>query len=660
MSLRPMIAALAALLFLAGAWPAQAQDAPVGHSAVRLFSPVLATGDLDAIPAALDITLDGDWKTYWRTPGDAGLAPVVDTQGSTNVAAVALNYPAPHRFTIYDIDNFGYKHHVKLPITITPVTRAEGVEARLRVDLLVCSDICVPESHNVSLSLPAGPAEASPDANAYEAALKALPVRDAQGVEFKNAYLTVSSDNRTQLIVTALLSQPPSGDADLFVESASSDISFGKPALSHDDKTGQTTFTAFANTTTPQDKIAEKISAAPLVLTYVDGALAAEGSLPLDATPPALQAAALTPPDGAQDSSQSLLSPAILLAALLGGLILNLMPCVLPVLSLKVLSVLSHGGAKTDAASRRKVFAHFMASAAGIVFSFWLLAAGLAALKLTGQSIGWGIQFQHPGFLVFLIVVILAFALNMWGAYEIPLPRFIAHRVGRRRDDVEPTITGDFLTGAFATLLATPCTAPFLGTAVGFALAGSSADIFIVFTVLGLGLALPYLALALLPGLFRFLPRPGAWMLKLRRVLAIALLATAAWLCSTLYTVTTQPTLDAGWQAFEQAQIAPAVQAGKVVFVDITADWCLTCKANKRLVLDSDEVVAALNQPHIVRMQGDWTQQDEVIAIYLKSFGKFGIPFNVVYGAGAPEGIVLPELLNKRAVFDALATAAGE
>lgn len=658
MSLRMIFAALMALSLLSSA-PAQAQDATAKHSAVRLYSPVLATGDLQKIPAALDITLEGNWKTYWRTPGDAGLAPTIATDGSSNIASVDLHYPAPHRFTIYDIDNFGYKHHVTLPIDIIPATAGAAVDAKLRVDLLVCDDICVPESHTVSLSLPAGTAEASPDAAAYDAALKALPLRDAQGVEFKNAYLATSNDNRVQLVTTAILSQEPGDDADLFVESKGGDVGFGKPTISYDDKTGQATFTAFANSTLTQDKIAEKISAEPLVLTYTNGEMSAEASVKLGSAPVTADIDTTADVDAAEADMPGL-SIGIILSALLGGLILNLMPCVLPVLSLKVLSVLSHGGAKTDSASKHKVFVHFMASAAGIISSFWLMAGGLTALKLAGQSIGWGIQFQHTGFLVFLIVIILAFALNMWGLYEIPLPRFIAHRVGRRRDDIEPTVTGDFLTGAFATLLATPCTAPFLGTAVGFALAGSVANIFTIFTFLGLGLAAPYILLALMPGLFKYLPKPGVWMLKLRRVLAIALLATAVWLGSTLYTVNTQPTLDAGWQTFDQSLIEPAVADGKVVFVDITADWCLTCKANKRLVIDTDEVISALNQPHIVRLQGDWTQQDEVIATFLKSYGKFGIPFNIVYGPGAPDGIVLPELLSKRAVLDALVTAAGE
>lgn len=650
--------ALLALILLAATVPAQAQpkNAPQ-YSAVRLISPVTAVGSDAAIPAALEITMTDGWKTYWRTPGDAGLAPVIDSAGSDNVGKIDILYPAPHRFTIFDIDNFGYKDKVTLPLEIAAIEPGQAMAVRLQVDLLVCDDICVPESHAVSLALPAGVATASPDAAAYAAAVMTVPARNAEGLTLHTAYLTTTPDNRSELVVSGVMSTAPAAEADLFVETPGGEVSFLRPTISYDDKTGDISLRAIASSTQSPEKIIEKLSQKDLTLTYVDANRADEVVLPLSPTPATAQAATViaTAPEAERGLSLDLL-----FYAFLGGLILNLMPCVLPVLSLKVISVLNHGGAKTDARSRHKIFVHFMASAAGIITSFWLLAGGLVGLKLAGESVGWGIQFQHPGFLIFLIVVLLAFALNMWGLYEIPLPRWIAHRVGRKSHDTEPTLIGDFLTGAFATLLATPCTAPFLGTAIGFALAGSSLDIFAIFTLLGIGLAAPYILLALLPGLFKYLPRPGKWMLHLRRVMAFALVTTAIWLAGTLHTIATQPTLDVGWGKFDQSLIAPAVAEGKTVFVDITADWCITCKANKRIVIDTADVQAALNQPHIIKLQGDWTQQDETIATYLRSFGKFGIPFNVVYGPSAPNGIVLPELLSKRAVTDALIMATGE
>ena len=261
--------------------------------------------------------------------------------------------------------------------------------------------------------------------------------------------------------------------------------------------------------------------------------------------------------------------------------------------------------------------------------------------------------------LIFLIVVLSVFAANMWGLFEVPLPRAIAKHLAARHEH-EPTLLGHYLTGAFATLLATPCTAPFLGTAVGFALSRQTLDIFVIFTCIGLGLALPYILLALSPKLFRYLPKPGHWMITLKKALAVILAITAIWLINVLITITTMPTLDEGWQPFGEALIAPAVRDGKTVMVDVTADWCLTCKANKRLVLEQSDIVDALSGPEILRLQADWTRHDEKIAIYLEKYGRYGIPFNAVYGPGAPDGIILPELLSKKAVLDALATAAGE
>lgn len=658
MSFVRFFAALALLLSLL-ATPAQAQP-ETKYSSVRLASPVTATGDLASVPAALIVTMTPGWKTYWRTPGDAGLAPVVDSAGSVNVSAVSLRWPAPHRFTIYDIDNFGYKENVTFPVDITHATVGAAIEAKLRVDLLVCSDICVPESHNVSLSLPAGAAADSADKAVYDAALATLPQTTIDGIALEKATAEITADNRLALTVTAKATRPLADDADVFVEGAEG-VGFLRPDIAQDSATGTARFVMLANTTIAPDKLARDLAGKTLTFTFVDKDGALEATLPVSIDGVVAAAPPETVATVALEPVMPKLGLTILLVAFVGGLILNLMPCVLPVLSLKVLSVLKHGGKGHEKEHRQHIFASFMASAAGIISSFWLMASALVALKSAGMSIGWGIQFQHPTFLIFLLVIVLAFAFNMWGAFEIPLPRFIAHRIGGRKShDSEGTLLGNFLTGAFATLLATPCTAPFLGTAVGFALAGSTLDIFAVFTFLGLGLASPYILLALVPRLFKYLPKPGKWMVTLRKILAVALFATAAWLASILFTVATQPTLDTGWQKFDQALIAPAVADGKVVIVDITADWCLTCKANKRLVLEQADIMEALNQPHIIKLQGDWTQRDEVIATYLRDFGKFGIPFNIVYGPAAPEGIVLPELLSKRVVLDALTMAAGE
>lgn len=618
----------------------------------RLFSPVTATGKADVVNLALELKLQPKWDTYWRTPGDAGLPPDLDFKGSENLKGFSLQYPVPHRLTVSGLDNNVYVGEVTFPLAVTLETPGAPLNVKLKLGLLVCNEICVPEKHELSFSLPAGEAMPSADAALYDAALEKLPRTVMEGYSFTSSRLETGADQKTVLVVEAQMAGEPTSEADLFVEH-SSGTAFGKPAITFDAGSGKTVFRIEPHTSEAPDKLAKDLGTGELTLTFVDKGIGFEGKTQLNAAPDTAPKP-MSAPAKIKEKITSL-DIGILLGALLGGLILNLMPCVLPVLSLKVLSVVSHGGRD----SRGKIFKSFMASALGVLVSFWIMAGALIGAKAAGSTIGWGIQFQHPGFLIFLIAVLLLFAVNMWGLFEIPLPRFIAKHAAAKHEH-EPTLTGHFLTGAFAALLATPCTAPFLGTAVGFALSRGAYEIFMIFTFLGLGLALPYIALAVSPQVFKLMPKPGKWMITLRKVLAVVLLATAVWLGSVLFRVSAEPALDAGWQQFDAALIAPAVKEGKTVVVDVTADWCLTCKANKKFVLDQDDVKAALSAPNILLLQADYTQQDDVTAQYLGSFGRYGIPFNVVYGPAAPDGIVLPELLTKKAVIDALNAAAGE
>jgi suppressor for copper-sensitivity B len=349
----------------------------------------------------------------------------------------------------------------------------------------------------------------------------------------------------------------------------------------------------------------------------------------------------------------------ILAVALLGGLILNIMPCVLPVLLLKLTGVLDLSGRE-----RAHLRAAFLSTAAGIVASFLVLAGGLVALKSAGASIGWGIQFQQPAFLALMAIVCILFAANIWGLFQIPMPAFVGRVAVASDAGLGSDHAKSFFTGVLATALATPCSAPFVGTAVGFALARGPAEILAIFLALGLGLALPYLAIAAAPGLVGFLPRPGAWMRWLKGVLGLTLVATAIWLMSIIGVQTGLLGASAAtgggahWVAFDEAAIADSVARDKVVFVDVTADWCITCQANKKLVIDADPVAGRLQQDGVVAMKADWTNPDPKIADFLGRHGRYGIPFNIVYGPGAPAGIVLPELLTRQAVTAALDQAA--
>ncbi|MCP5362166.1 MAG: thioredoxin family protein [Hyphomicrobiales bacterium] len=385
---------------------------------------------------------------------------------------------------------------------------------------------------------------------------------------------------------------------------------------------------------------------------------------------------------------------------LVGGFILNIMPCVLPVLSIKILGVMQHGGKDTVYIRRS-----FLSSTAGILISFLILAGIVILLRQAGMAAGWGFHFQQPLFLIFVTLVVTLFAANLLGAFEIGLPAFLGSRLATAGHG--HGYVAHFFTGMLATLLATPCSAPFLGTAIGFAFSQGPQMIVLIFTVMGVGLALPYILVALFPGMVRMLPRPGMWMVRVRQVMGLLLAGTALWLlwvfaglksplaalalaialavvvfalilkhADKLPTTLTTLLLLTGiagaflvpqyfstsssahtsveWVPFDADAIPALVAEGKVVFVDVTADWCVTCKTNKLLVVDRDPVSQILSAPDVIRMQGDYTKPSKPIADYLARYGRYGIPFNAVYGPSKPEGILLPELLTQERVLEAI------
>lgn len=410
----------------------------------------------------------------------------------------------------------------------------------------------------------------------------------------------------------------------------------------------------------------------------------------------------------------------MLLLALLGGLILNAMPCVLPVLSLKVFGLVRSAGH-----GRSEVVRGALATAAGILASFLALALAAIAARAAGAAVGWGIQFQRPGFVAFLAVVVVLFSLNLWGLFEITLPQRLA-RVGGAGP--REGLAGHFVSGLFATLMATPCSAPFLGTAVGFALGQEAPAILAIFTAVGLGMALPYLLLAAAPGAARFLPRPGAWMDTLRGVMGFLLAAAAVWLfyvlssqislerlaaiqlgllamalflwlrhrqmlsggtrarsrrwlaeagmigavaltvgiaavSPTLPAAGTNPRLAGGapglieWQPWDRARAESLAAGGQLVFVDVTADWCFTCKVNERLVLETPEIAGAFKEHGVVPMKADWTNRNDEIGRFLAEHGRYGIPFYLLYRPGQ-EPRVFSELLTKEGLREAVQVAA--
>ena len=596
----------------------------------RLVSAIDSLDQRENITAGLEVKLAPGWKIYWRSPGDAGLPPELDFSQTPTVLSHHLDFPAPKRFSILGFDSFGYADRVIYPLGLAVAPSDRGITIAAQFDGLVCKDVCIPLRETLTLSLPKG--QANPSVYARDIAQFAAQVprsSTAGGVLLNQVYL-----DGDDLILW--FQHPDQGfippPEDIMIEAASG-YAFAKPKWQNN-----TARIAI------DGKPAADLNGAQVTVTAV-----ATGWL--------LEQPAVIMPNAAHATVGGASTPAwaglisMMAIAFLGGLILNVMPCVLPVISLKLGAVM----AQTQA-PQHQVRLSFLVTAAGVVTSFLALGAVLLMLRQAGVAIGWGIQFQNPIFLGIAAAAIAGFGLVMLDIITIPVPQF-AQRLSQGKKD-QSNLMGDFLSGAMATLLATPCSAPFVGTAIAFALTAAPATMMAVFLAMGVGLAAPWLMIAAVPKMAAMLPKPGAWFKTLKQVLAAGLFITSAWLASILVTVMMgQASTADGWREW-QPQLAEDLAAdGQIVFVDVTADWCLTCKANKALVLNTDAINEAFDQQNIVLLKADWTAPDDRITAYLASFDRYGIPFNIVYGPGATDGVILPELLTQNTVLEAIEKA---
>ncbi len=673
--------------------PAASQWASNRIADIRLISAAATTGDATSVPLGLQFRLAEDWKIYWRTSGDAGFPPELRIQASENLSDLRWHWPVPERFSLFGFENYGYGGEIVIPITAVLSEPGRPLAVDAVVHALACNEICVPIEAQLVLMLPAGRA----DPTAFTQLISRYRARNPGPPNGTGLAVVDAVSPRPDRVDVVLMSDRPMSEPDVFVE-ADAGYAFGKPSVTQAE--GGRRAVVSIPATVPEDG---RLAGLVVTLTVVDGDRFFE-------TPAMIGETGFV---ATTDRTSVEVWLAMFGFAVLGGLILNLMPCVLPVLSLKLLQVLRYGGSASSAIRHG-----FLASAGGILVSFMLLAGSVIALKTAGHAVGWGLQFQQPVFLTVMVLILTAFAANLFGLFEVPMPAFLG-RFGvpdPGRHGAKPTLIGHMLSGAFSTLLATPCSAPFLGTALGFALSRGTIEIMAIFFAMGVGLALPYLLVAAFPGLVGILPRPGRWMVYLRFGLAVALLATAVWLLTVMAAQLqpvrlavmiglllfaglllavwrhsgrrvlpaavaglavlvivlggtgrdltepaqgrTDPAMPIQWTAFGTERITDLISAGHVVLVDVTADWCLTCKVNKTLVLERGRVAEQLAGDRVIAMRADWTRPDAATASYLASFGRYGIPFNAVYGPAAPDGIVLPELLEEATVLDAFAHAA--
>ncbi|HIF9537723.1 protein-disulfide reductase DsbD family protein [Photobacterium damselae] len=664
-------------------WVHNPQHPPV---AVRL----MLTGEKNeankTVEGLLEVKLDKDWKTYWRSPGEGGTAPSINWELSSNLNSVDWHWPLPKRYEFLGVETLGYKHDVIFPMTFHLDDMNKPVFLSGKLTMSSCTSICVLTDYELSLDFNPEKLVPSVDAMVLYNKGNSLVPKPSTAVELTQ----VSYDEAKKIVSIVATNKAGWTNPDVFVDGQSKPVkqtSFLTPKIdvSGEQLIAQVPVSSWFGT--------PKLVGEPLSVTITDKDIAVELSKTADNKPViALQ-------------NDSLLK--VIGLALLGGLILNIMPCVLPVLGMKLSSVISAKGLE-----RRQIRAQFIASALGILVSFWLLAGFLALLKVSGQALGWGVQFQSPWFIGAMMIITGLFAANMLGLFEIRLSSntntWLATRGGN-------SYGGHFVQGMFATLLATPCSAPFLGTAVAFALGANYLTLFAIFTALAVGMAAPWLLIALFPQLANALPKPGMWMNTVKTIFGLMMLVTSLWLLSlmanffslkivivigaialalllsqlwrikgkraTLLTVgflilVTAIGLIIGsltadkwakplpqdhhWTPLNVEQIEQDVAQGKTVFVDVTADWCITCKANKVGVILQEPVYSALDQENIVLMRGDWTKPSDYVTNFLQSHGRFGVPFNIVYGPAAPNGIELPVILTSEQVLDALKQASSK
>jgi thiol:disulfide interchange protein len=648
--------------------------------------------------AGLLLRMAPDWHTYWKFSGDAGLPTEIKWKLPAGWKVGEIQWPIPLKTNDPgDIQTYGYQDEVLLMQEITPPAKIDIALVKLSAEAnwLVCEKICIPGGANLELELPTSTTADSKNTDFFARYRRLLPQKFPDSKTAIASWSRVGSDLHLNLASDNLANYPtvdfyplPQGNTVVGHPSAESrkanEITFRIPIESPDKNlSSMPGLVVFSKSPNGNDRTGWQI----------------EASIVAAVKPSAPSRGIFT----------------FLLFGFIGGFILNLMPCVLPVISLKIFGFIQEAGQ-----SRQKIFRSGLAFTAGIFAWFMALALLLIALKAGGRDVTWGgFQFTNAYFVLGLSVIVLVFALNLFGVFEISLPQSMTRGLlasSERKDNL-----GSFFQGVFATVLATPCTAPFLGTALGFAFAQSPIVILSMFVAIAAGMSAPYFLLSAQPAWLRFLPQPGPWMVRVKQFMGFLLLATLLFL---LYVLGAQRGLEGAiwascfllivaivcwmkgafilpatstakrslvlvlmlllllfsgayfigdkfqsakvdiaasgapgdWQPFTPERLRTERDQGRAVFVDFTAAWCLTCKFNEKTVLEAAPVREAFQRHGVVKLKADWTNGDPVITKLLQQFGRPGVPLYVLYPGKSEEPIVFPELLTQRILLDKLET----
>jgi thiol:disulfide interchange protein DsbD len=690
-----------------GATGAETGPVKTPHVEAEIISKYLAFKPGQDVELALRLKIKEHWHTYWRNPGDSGLPTKLAWTLPEGFVAGDIEWPFPKKLPLGPLMNFGYDGEVLHLVRLrTPPNAAKSgsVILRAKADWLVCSDVCIPESAELALTLPMTSAAPEIDPRwepAFSRAAQAVP----KTVALAGAQATMAGDK----IVINLPAKSVSGalgEVEFFPYADDLIANAGKQLLNSNSGSGLITLSVpLAEPRGKNPDLLKGILVASNNWGEMHGGRAVEISIPVSVAP--AKTLSTVPAATVPGSSADIGLMVALAFAFAGGIFLNIMPCVFPVLGIKVM-----GFAQAAQNSPRALRIQGLAFLAGVVISFWLLAGILISLRAAGEAIGWGFQLQSPFFVTALAVLFLLLGLNLFGVFEFGTGLQSAAGSAASRSAKDGRLDA-FLSGVLATAVATPCTAPLMGAALGFTLSQPPLVSILVFTAIAAGMALPVVALSFFPSWLRMLPKPGAWMETFKQVLAFPLFATVVWLVWVIgsqlgndavarllfglvlvgvaawaygrmqvarpvraalvalifglagtalaWPVGAGSTAaatagDADWQPFSREKIAELRASKRPVFVDFTASWCITCQVNKRVALNSDQVKQRFIERGITRMKADWTRQDPVITAALAEFGRNAVPLYIYYPEQG-EPVILPEVLTTDVVLNAIGKA---
>ncbi len=641
-------------------------------SKLRLISPYSENNTKNFI-VGLEYKMEQDWKTYWKSPGDGGFPQTISWDNSLNVKSINILWPTPDEFEILGLTSLGYQNNVIFPLEVEVEDPLQNTFLNLHVNFLICKEVCIPGDARVYLEIPSGEKKLTDNYFVLEKALSFLPEKNLDSSYIKKIDANVFNNNEYSTIQLQFESEKIFFNPKIFLHTP-----FGLPIVKN-----------FINYSSDNKLINAEFN--------FDNDLISDDEFPLEVII-----------KDKNHNFEKVLNVKIsnkdlniiknnkfiyyLLISLLAGLILNVMPCVFPVLSIKLFSLLS--------AEKHSARVSFLITAIGIISSFALLGLVFLLLQYSKVSVAWGMQFQQPYFLIFITMVMFLFMMNMFGQFEISLPnKFNNLNFFGRSNNI---YLKDFFNGFFATLMATPCSAPFVGTAITAAFTQNYIIGISIFLFMGIGMSTPYLLIATFPKLINFIPKPGKWMVYIKYFLGLLILATVLWLsnillnffnyyflifCLVVFLILTYRKkipfikntitltvlfiffLSSSWKLFQQnptfennkdwlnyfeVNLDKLIQTDQIIFLDITADWCATCQFNKINVLNSNRVLKLLKNNDILLIRADWTKPDKRINIFLEKYERFGIPFNAFFSKNFPDGILLSELLSEKEIVNSI------